>query len=166
MIPSLSGIVKAVVYVVLFGIIAVFVWLNRHELRAAWQRLLDWIAGRSKAELAEEAASPEFAIDPATPPKPFASFKNPMEQGADPARAVVVTYQAAEAWWRERGYPRGRHETPMEYAKRISSQPMGDHSAMQHLTDAYNRLLYGDQTVQANDLAAVKSIWASFKRTK
>ncbi len=184
--PSLSGLFKAIIYVVLLGIIAVFVWLNRHELRAAWQRLLDWIAGRSRPEVASVPESFGTSAIESAPPKPFASFRNPMEQGVDPARAVLVTYQAAEAWWREQGHPRRRDETPSEYAKRLSTtlprEPAGKSNstpapsdpgatqtaikAMQNLTDAYNRLLYGDRVIHAQDLGTVKLMWDSFTRRR
>ena len=160
--PAIGGFFKAIVYLVLIGIIAAFVWLQRDEIAKAWQSLLAWLRG----ERTEVVPDPGFIVEdlPATPPIPFSSFRNPIGKSGDPRQAVIVTYQAAEAWWRERGQPRHRHETPQEFIRRLRVRDQADQDAMIRLTDAYNRIVFGNDAAREADLVAAADVWKSFRR--
>jgi hypothetical protein len=158
--PSLTSLFRFLVYAIVIGILAVFVWLQRHEIAKAWQAFLAWLRGEASEALeAEQAIAPEKTQAPV---RPFSSFRNPLSKDGDPREAIIVTYQAAEAWWRERGKPRSADETPQEFLKRLPIRDRAQQDAMLRLTDAYNRVVYGNQSVQSSDLAAASDVWKSF----
>ena len=163
--PSLSNILKAIVYLVLLGIIAAFLWINRAAIADFWKRITDWLSGqRTASTSAAIAANP--LIDPAAPPRPFASFTNPLTQGVEPRRAVIETFQATEAWYREHGHPRRGDETPQEYTNRLTKTATTDRATLTRLTDAYNRIVYGGGAANQEDLQSVKAMWQSFRSAK
>ncbi len=159
--PSLSGIIKLLIYLVLFAILAVFLWINRAAIADFWRQLLAWLAGRGPAPTVAAATPPPDSFE--LPPRPFSSFSNPLHSGADPRRAVVETFQAAEAWYREQGQPRKIDETPHEYALRLHGIEAADRQALLRLTDAYNRIVYGGGGASQRDLQSVQAVWQSFK---
>lgn len=158
--PSLTSLFRFLVYVIVIGILAVFIWLQRHEIAKAWQAFLAWLRGETSVALNDEQEiTPEKKQAPV---RPFSSFRNPLTKNADPREAIIVTYQAAEAWWRERGKPRSADETPQEFLKRLPMRDRAQQDAMLRLTDAYNRVVYGNLSVQSSDLAAASDVWKSF----
>lgn len=158
--PSLGGIIKLLVYAILITILAAFLWINRAALADFWRRLLEWLSGRGPAP--EIATHPQPAAEISSP-RPFSSFKNPLQSGADPRRAVVETFQAAEAWYREQGQPRKLDETPQEYVLRLRKLEATDRQVLLRLTDAYNRIVYGGGGASQRDLQSVQLVWQSFQ---
>lgn len=162
--PSLSGLIKALIYLVLLAIVAAFLWIHRAALTDFWRRLQAWLAGKAPPPSAVAAAA-----EPAAPPliqRPFASFANPLVAGADPRRAVIETFQAAEAWFGEHGQPRKRDETPHEYARRLQTPNSSDRQAVEHVTAAYNRVVYGGERPSRQDLQHVQQLWQSVFRAR
>ncbi len=161
LLPSLSGIFKALIYLILLAILAAFLWMHRAAIADFWRQLMAWLSGAGPAPT---AASAQSQLEPVlTPPRPFASFSNPLQSGADPRRAVVETFQAAEAWYREQGQSRRMDETPHEYALRLRGIEAEDRQALLRLTDAYNRIVYGGGGASQRDLQSVQSVWQSFR---
>ena len=159
--PSLGGLLKAIVYLILLTIIAAFLWVNRQAIADAWRRFCDWIAGRRRDEAIRSAN--QLATVPAAAPRPFASFTNPLDRGVAPRRAVIETFQATEAWYRERGQPRKIDETPQEFARRVVATAPHDHQPIERLIDAYNRVVYGGGGADAEDLKNLRLVWRTFR---
>lgn len=162
--PSLSGLIKALIYLVLLAIVAAFLWIHRDALADFWRRLQAWLAGNPPPPAAVAAAA-----EPSAPPlnqRPFASFANPLVAGTDPRRAVIETFQAAEAWFGEHGQPRKPDETPHEYARRLQTATSGDRQAVERVTAAYNRVVYGGERPSRQDLQHVQQLWQSVFRTR
>jgi hypothetical protein len=160
LLPSLGTLLRGLIYLVLIGVLLAFAWFQRHEIAKAWQAFLAWLRGEGVAD-----ELPNEVRNRRAPEKvylPFSAFRNPLGGRVEPREAVIVTYQAAEAWWRERGQPRRPEETPSEYSRRLRPENKSDHEALLRLTEAYNRIVYGDDTVQPPDLAAAAAVWKSF----
>jgi hypothetical protein len=160
--PSLTTLLRGLIYLVTIGILAAFIWVQREEIAKAWQAFLAWLRGEGIIA-SEQADAPASSVD-AVELRPFSSFQNPLNKRIDPRDAIIVTYQAAEAWWREHGQPRKADETPHEFSRRLKPRDVNEHDALIRLTDAYNRVVYGDQSVQSPDLAAAADVWKSFAK--
>ena len=160
LLPSISSIFRFLIYLVLFGILVAFAWIQRDEIAKLWAAFLAWLSGRPAP--ASENANSDSGLDSALTLRPFSSFKNPLGSRTDAREAIIVTYQAAEAWWREKGQARKPDETPHEYSRRLKTKNKSDQEAIVRLTDAYNRVVYGDQSVQPNDLHIAGLVWKSF----
>ncbi|TVP95339.1 MAG: DUF4129 domain-containing protein [Planctomycetaceae bacterium] len=161
---SVLWLLKALIYLVLLLVLAAFVWVNRATIVELWQRLQAWLAGKPASS---QSAEPIAAIlEPSRPAKPFSAFTNPLATGVDPRRAVIETFQATEAWYREQGQPRGRDETPQEYVRRLQTATAADRQLMEQLTAAYNRIVYGGQSASRRDLHQVRLVWESVFRSR
>ncbi len=160
LLPSIGGVIRFLIYAVLIGILAAFAWFQRYEIAKWWQAFLAWLRGEAESEIS--ATETATSTETSRPQMPFSAFRNPLDDRGDPREAVIVTYQAAEAWWRERGQPRQPDETPFEFSRRLKTSNKADHDALLRLTEAYNRIVYGNDVVQQPDLAAAAAVWRSF----
>jgi hypothetical protein len=163
--PSLTNIIKAIIYLILLAIIAAFLWINRAAIADFWKRITDWLSGR-KTEPTTSGFAADASIEPAAPPRPFASFSNPLNKGVEPRRAVIETFQATEAWYREHGQPRRGDETPQEYTNRLTKTGTADRDTLTRLTDAYNRIVYGGGSANQDDMQSVKAMWQTFRSSR
>ncbi|MCC9645307.1 DUF4129 domain-containing protein [Rhodopirellula sp. JC740] len=158
--PSLGGVLglignflKWIILLGLFLFIAYFVYNNLDAIMHWWDSLF------GEEETPKEETSPtKTKLQPTTPPRPFASFRNPIGE-ADSKRVVVVTFQALEAWCREQGVERAPDETPSEFVRRVAKQfPTLSQSAVR-VVDAYNRIVYGRASAGRDDVQAASSVW-------
>ena len=110
----------------LIGIL-VAAWIYRDELQAAWHKLLDelrdlwdWWFGNKKAAEISAAATAE----PIAPPRTFSSYIDPFASGDAHGMSwpqlVRYTFEALEAWGRERSCPRNSGQTPHEFATALA----------------------------------------------
>lgn len=154
---AVSSFFKWIVFLVLAGIVGVFVWMHRELIAAWWERLF---AGsetnpQTEPEIEEIIAS--------APRRPFASFRNPVGNEADSRKVVVITFQAFEAWTREQGTSRSKDETPAEFLRRFSKVAPNVSPAASQVVDAYNRIVYGRGRATEKDVQAADLVWREMK---
>jgi hypothetical protein len=104
------------------------------------------------------AAKTEETI-PSAPPRPFASFRNPIGSESDLRQIIVITFQAFEAWTREQGTARERDETPAEFMRRVAKANPRMSSSAPQVVDAYNRIVYGRGRATKQDIQAAEKVW-------
>ena len=108
------------------------------QLREFWRNLF----GRASAPEETEAEEDK----PRAPPRPFASFADPFATGmADrhsPEELVRYSFEALEAFARERGCAREPEQTPHEFARNVGVRcaPLSDHA--RRLANLYCRVAY------------------------
>lgn len=154
--PSLSGLLKSIVLLVLAGIVAAFVWIHREAIAEWWRHLFQNDAPETAASSEEEWVDAQSRV----PPRPFSSYQNPIGRESDPRRIVTVTFAAWEAWCRERGHSRQPDETPSEFLQRTRSVQSAAEAAAS-VVDAYNRIAYGRGRASDADVAAADQLWRS-----
>lgn len=164
----LGSLLRFLLIAGLIAIVAVFVYRIRNQI-------LDFFRSLFQRDLPETVAAESKTITkPVTPPRLFSSFDNPCVPGADPKRVVVVTFQAFEAWTRERGYVRRQDETPAEFIARLRQLGRHDAEARELLGTAensavrlgstYDRVAYGRGTASRQDIQAAASLWKRMLR--
>lgn len=158
--PGLSSLARAVIMLVLAAIVLVFLWRYRDAIMRWWEDLFSREPAKPPAASAEDGA----AAAAVSPPRPFASFRNPIGTEADARRAVVVTFQAFEAWSREHGWQRGKEETPSEFIRRVARSVPEMSTVTTQLVDAYNRIVYGRGQATETDLNAASQLWQAMHR--
>lgn len=126
-------------------------------LQGLWQSLFGWWGESTVVEAAEEETSARRQ------PVPFSAFHNPFMDGSDgrqsPEELVRYSFEALEAWAWERGLERQSDATPLEFADRIALEIPTLASAGRHLAALYARAAYGQGTLPASCLGAVRQFW-------
>jgi len=154
---------------VVFGILALVVgfFVIRAGLKflanfTSWAKnLLDFFArlfgrreGKSRGEK-EEVAEARMV--------PFSAFSNPFEDGRaanmTPRELVNYTMSALEAWARERGFPRRKGETPLEFAQRLSEELPAFEAELLRLVTLHARAEYASGSLPASALPLLEQFW-------
>jgi hypothetical protein len=154
-VPMAVSLIKAFIFLVLAGIVLAFLWMHRHLIAQWWNKLF----GGGRQEESVESFDDFVESVTQVPPRAFASFANPIGKESDPRRVVVITFQAFDAWTREQGTPRGKNETPTEFARRITQSVPQMSTPASQIVDAYNRIAYGRGAVTKDDLSAAERVW-------
>lgn len=157
---ALSGIMRALIMLVLLSVVGYYLWIHREAIAAWWRSLF---AGRS-VESADESITELVSSDAGAPPRHFSSFRNPFGKEKDPRRIVVITFQAFEAWSREQGSIREKDETPSEFIGRIAKSLPNVAPHASQVVQAYNRIVYGRGNASQRDLSAAKTVWTAMER--
>jgi hypothetical protein len=160
----LGGLARLLLILGLAAIVAFYLYQIRDPLALWWRSLFE----HHPEEIAGETPSGIADLQDA-PPRAFSSFRNPIGSEKDPRRVIVITFQAFEAWARERGWTRNQDETPSEFVDRlrhVTKQRMDAHGYFGPIDDAtgrlalaYDRIVYGRDAARQNDIEAAKSIW-------
>lgn len=167
---SLAFLLRILFYagLILGGLLAA--WFYREELIAAWQKLLielnelwDRWFGKKKKE--EEAAAAAVAAPP--PPRPFDSYRDPFAsgdaQGMSWPQLVRYTFEALEAWGRERSCPRATGQTPHEFALALASSQPGVATGVQTLAAWYGQLAYAPKAAPPGNLEPLRQLWTALR---
>ncbi|MCC6418357.1 MAG: DUF4129 domain-containing protein [Gemmataceae bacterium] len=130
-------------------------WARRllDALRTFWEGL--WGGGSAGSTAEAEAAR--------QPPKPFTLFRDPFLNGAAdtmaPAELVQYSFDALEAWTRERKLGRETGETPLEFARRVGAEYPALEDAARRLTNLYAGLAYADQAFPRDGRDTLRRYW-------
>ncbi|MEM9366043.1 MAG: DUF4129 domain-containing protein [Planctomycetota bacterium] len=149
---GLASLLRIFLFLALIGVVLFGFYVNRRALMEWWRGLFD--RERSSKSPATETAM----VDPSEPPRPFASFRNPVGKSAD-REAVVITFQALEAWCREQGTERRGDETPSEFVRRVAKDFPELADPAIRVVDAYNRIVYGRGAAVRSDVDAAAGVW-------
>ena len=156
MLASIGGLLRYLIMAVLIAVIVAYLWIYREAILLWWKQLFQ----REVAAEADDLSDLGIESDPGAPPRAFASFQNPIGREQDPRRVVVITFQAFEAWAREKGHRRGRQETPSEFVRRIADQVPPQAA---QIVEAYNRIVYGRGKATSSDIEAAKQMWQAME---
>jgi hypothetical protein len=167
LLSSLGSLVKLLLYAVVLGVIAFLAWRYRQELLAAWQQLLKelrelWerlFGGKvNESAVAEESAATKMPVR-----RPFASFSDPFATGQatrmNRLELLRYSFEALQAWGRERGCPREESETPHEYAGRLAMSSPHLASEAAALAEFYGIAAYGGGMLPASFGEPLRGLW-------
>ena len=159
----LAGAFKWLVYGAIA--IAVVIFLTRH-----WSRFLEMLA-KFWAELlaafggkhpGERSAADERSTAPAEAIR-FAAFENPFFSGEagrmPPAQLVRYTFEALEAWARERVVARPPEQTPLEFAQELGRREPALAKDVASTADLYVRVAYARKNPSRESVAVLERLW-------
>lgn len=154
--PSgLTALLRPILFLLLIGAVFFGFYVNRRALLEWWRGLFD------RERSSEASATKSAVVDESEPPRPFASFRNPVGK-SEGREAVVITFQALEAWCREQGTERRDDETPSEFVRRVAKDFPGLADPAIRVVDAYNRIVYGRGAASRSDVDAAAGVWQGF----
>jgi hypothetical protein len=129
-----------------------------NALRALWARLFGGITTKAGEESKEAVREVRFK-----PPRPFAVFHNPFEDGSaegqSPQELVRYSFAALQAWAFEQGMGRQPDETPLEFAGRLGEELPAFETEAQRISLLLVRVEYGQGRLPANAVAHVQEFW-------
>jgi hypothetical protein len=162
---SLGTVLRWLFYAALLLAGLVYAWIYRQELLAAWRKLLEelrelwagWFGGRPSAE----EAAPMVSVPV---PRPFAAYADPFLTGAaarmSGADLIRYTFEATQAWARERECPRQPEQTPLEFAATIETAEPGFGGSIRSLAGWYSQLAYAPKSEWRGSRETIRQIWS------
>ena len=168
----IGNLLKLVFFAGLVCLAVYFGWKNRARIaeslaqlwRDFWQLLSGLWGGKRRDESAEQQQE-SAATGPAPPA--FASFKDPFNSGtaerASTEQLIRYSFEALEAWGRERGCPRAEGITPLEYVQRISQQFDSVGAETLVLGDLYSRVAYGREAIAPARRDDLRRLWQQMR---
>ena len=171
---SLGTLLKLLLWGVLLGVLIYFTWKYRDRVLQAIRQLLEdlrnfWAAlfgGRQDRAGRSDAAA---SIQNAPPPRPFASYADPFASGQaaqySTEQLIRHSFEAMEAWARERACPRTQEQTPLEFARHVALEHPGLGMEAQTLADLYSRVAYGHQRIAAERRSVLEQLWRHMRST-
>lgn len=166
-----ATLIKWVFYLVLAGIIAYLVWRNWAEVRAGLLRLREQIRDLWQKlfgggpRVVEVEAAQETLQQPQR--RSFADFADPFASGRVPRQTpnqlVKYSFEALEAWARDRGYPRPPEQTPHEFAAQIAVHDAELADRAQSLADLYCRVAYAQEVLPTAAVDQLRPLWQRFR---
>jgi hypothetical protein len=155
-------IVLAIIFFVLRGFLRFLanftLWAQRllDSLRKFWLRFTSWRPRR--ADRGEEPT-----VLPVTPPRPFSFYRDPFLTGRDRGMSngelVRYSFEALEAWARERDLARQTGETPLEFAQRIGDEVPALETDARRLANFYAGLAYARGAVPNSCRDPLRDFW-------
>lgn len=174
LVSSLAGILKLIVYVVLAFVLLYLAWRSRVRVAQAVTDIVRQIRELLARLFGGQKAKSAIATDDnaektiATPPRPFSSFTDPFASdrhtSMPPDELVRHTFEAFEAWSRERGHPRSVDQTPLELVRRTVPPDSPMLAEAVRLTRLYGEAAYAPQAVSADAAAKLATLWTLMRQ--
>ncbi len=162
---GLSNLLRWIFSLLLILVIAYLVLRYRNELALVFKDLAAWWRGLFGVQ--DEESKPIGNAPSSIAPthvlrKAFADYLNPFSTngaGWNAGKIIRHTFEAIEAWGRERQLTRADQETPEEFLRRLATKFPDQSESLLRLTQLYNRLAYANTPVDANDVKRLSSLW-------
>lgn len=174
LVGGLAGILKLIVYVVLAFVLLYLAWRNRVPISQAFadiaRQIREFLAKLLGGQRTESAITTDNNTErTAVPPlRPFSSFTDPFASGRQtsmpPDELVRHTFEAFEAWSRERGHPRSVDQTPLELVRRTVPQDSPMLAEAVRLTRLYGEAAYAPQAVSADAATKLATLWTLMRQ--
>ncbi len=166
----LMALLRWILYIVLAVVGLIWLWRSRRQVATAILGLLRAIrnfwaslfGGRSG--LAEKAEAAQVTV---TPLPRFAAFSDPFADGTaarlGPEELVRYTFQAMEAWARERGRVRPPEQTAFEFAQSVAACAPALAMGARRLAELYSQAAYAPRTLDARQVAMLEELWRQMR---
>ncbi|HMC90030.1 MAG TPA: DUF4129 domain-containing protein, partial [Gemmataceae bacterium] len=139
-------------------------WAKRllAAIQAWWAGLFGGAKEKTDADAENEAAGETSRR------RPFASFRNPFQDGTAeqlaPEEVVRYSFEALQAWACERGLDRASQETPLEFAERLIAEYPALEGEGRGLAGLYARAAYARGRLNPGCLGTVKQFWTRLEQ--
>jgi len=158
----IGSLVKWLLYAALAAGAGWFFMKRRREIMAALRQFWANLLALFGTKPPQPAAPPPPESGPELPP--FAAFQNPFANGdasaQSPEELVRYSFEALQAWAKERELERPPDQTPIEFARRLGAYiPELAHEAVQ-LTRLYSRYAYAGRTPPDDCVNLLQTLWA------
>jgi hypothetical protein len=161
---SLAPYFKWLVYGVL-ALVALYIvirhWSRFVEILAQlWAELLSLFGFKQEPE---GGAPAEKDSPPTVEMRPFAAFEDPFFSGAaqrmPPAQLVRYTFEALEAWARERVVARPPEQTPLEFAQELGRRVPALANDVSSTAELYVRVAYARKNPSREAVEVLERLW-------
>ncbi|MDA1053263.1 MAG: DUF4129 domain-containing protein [Planctomycetota bacterium] len=164
---GIGMLLKLLYWLIVIVIVGYFLWRYWAQVRDAvrnfiqavrefWARLF----GGSVAPAAEATTDSEAT---APPPRPFSAFPDPFRSGLANQlpldQLIKYSFEAFEAWARERGFARRHDQTPHEFAQHVAQSGAGVSQEAMRLAELYNRAAYSRDTMPQASGKYLQQLW-------
>ena len=173
---DVSALLLSLAKWLLYGMLALlaifWIWKNLDTILTALGNLGQWLqdfwqrffGGTDRpSETAADEAAPHRA-----PQRRFADFVDPFVTGTAaryaPEELVRYTFEALEAWARDRGHPRQSEQTPHEFSRSVGSHVSSLADDALGLADLYAQVAYAPGTVPAASVARLSRLWQNLRK--
>jgi hypothetical protein len=99
----------------------------------------------------------------------FASYANPFltgrAQSMTEEELTVYTFEALQAWARERGCGRSREQTPVEFGQALAGQVPDLTNELLGTVRLYVRVAYGTDAATAGSIGVLERLWSGLSRS-
>ena len=156
-----------------FALLAALLIRYRHPilstLASLWHLLKDLFKREANRGPTHEPSNSRSASAPTVKRRPFRSFQNPFERGDaerwPPAKLIVYTFRALDAWATEKGSPAEPHLTPLEQVRKWQRffPQVGDEAI--ELGGYYCHLTYKDSPPSTFNRQLIGKLWKSLHST-
>lgn len=163
---TLTWLIKALFYLGLAVLAVYLVWRHWSEIKRALRTLVDglrdfwcrWFGGPRGAE--SIGVSERETVEAS---RPFSDFADPFTSGAaarlPAAELVRYSFEALEAWARERGCPRDPQQTAHEFARQVARRDAQLSGPARQLADLYARLAYAAAAPAQASVESLRELW-------
>ena len=155
---KLSGLLRFLIFALLAGIVAFYAMRHWDEIVGWLRELFGGWRGNDAVEPPVEAAR---TIVPPAPPRPFSAYANPLDDASiSMERAVVVSFNALNAWAREHDCPRPDQLTPTEFTQLLGGRFPEQARNIMLTAEMYNVVVYGNRNVNPAHRKTLQSLWS------
>ncbi|QDV13743.1 hypothetical protein CA51_36340 [Rosistilla oblonga] len=155
---KLSELLRFLIFALLAGIVAFYAMRHWDEIVGWLRELFNGWGGNDATEPPPETAK---AIAPPAPPRPFSAYANPLDDASiSMERAVVVSFNALNAWAREHDCPRPDQLTPTEFTQLLGGRFPEQARNIMLTAEMYNVVVYGNRNVNPAHRKTLQSLWS------
>lgn len=166
-------LLKLLYWLIVILIVGWFLWRYWAQVREAVRNFIQavrefWakLFGGSVEPTTETAAE---AAEATPPPRPFSAFPDPFQSGLANQlpldQLIKYSFEAFEAWARERGFVRRRGETPHEFAQHVAQSGAGVSQEAIRLAELYSRAAYSRDTMPQTSGQYLQQLWRQLSAT-
>jgi hypothetical protein len=170
---GMGMLLKLLYWVIVILIVGWFLWRYWAQVREAVRNFIQamrefWakLFGGSVESATDAVAE---ATDTTPPPRPFSDFPDPFRSGLANRlpldQLIKYSFEAFEAWARERGFTRRRDETPHEFALHVAQSGAGISQEAIRLAELYSRAAYSRDTMPQTSDQYLQQLWRQLSAT-
>ena len=171
---GLPNLLKWAFYIAAGLFIAFLIWKNRKEIFQAVADILRQLRevfaalfGRGRLEATDDTDDQSPAAGARH--RPFSEFQDPFTSGwhrkVPPDELVRYTFEAFEAWARDRGCPRSLDQTPYELIRRAVPPEEPMYAEARSMVRLYNEAAYATGTISPESADGLREIWSLMRAT-
>jgi len=169
------GLLKLIFYAALALALGCLAWQNRRQITLAIADILHQLRDLLARLLGGDRAKPTNDADDemkkisGPPQRLFSSFADPFASGhphsMPPDELVQYTFEAFEAWARERGFPRSPDQTLLEIIWQAVPKRSPLMAEARLLARLYNEAAYAPGSISTAEVDHLAPLWTQLRRT-